>query len=223
VNDDAYAIAVDAVAARYAPAGKFERGLAGGKLRFDPAYRALLDRGVAEADAITDLGCGRGYLPALILETRADPKPAVLHGIEVGKRRAALARLACGPALTVHERDLADADVPRANVITIVDVLHYMPRAAQDALLARCARALAPRGRLFIRDADAAAGVGFWAVRIAERAASLSRGDGFRAFAYRRSDELARTLEGLGLSIVTEAMGRGTPFANVLLEARAPA
>jgi SAM-dependent methyltransferase len=214
---------VNSASARYAPAGRFEDRLARGKIAADPVYRVLLDRGTAEAASVTDLGCGRGYLPALILEARARPEPPLLHGVELAARPAALARLACGDALELLTGDLTQAAIPPAAVITLLDVLHYLPRAAHERLLERCAAALAPGGRLFIRDADAGAGAGFLAVRLAERVATIGRGHALRRFAYRHADELARTLASYGLSVTVEAMGQGTPFANVLLEARAPA
>jgi SAM-dependent methyltransferase len=186
-------------------------------------YRVLLDRGIADAASVTDLGCGRGYLPALILEARTRPEPPALHGVELAARPAALARLACGDALHLVAGNLTESSIPPAEALTLIDVLHYLPRPAHEKLLARCAAALAPGGRFFIRDADAGAGAGFLAVRLAERAATIGRGRPFRRFAYRRADELAQTLVSHGLSVTVDPMGKGTPFTNVLLEARAPA
>jgi SAM-dependent methyltransferase len=220
---DAFTRAAESAAARYAVAGRFAQGFARGKLLHDPAYRALIERGVAGAPSVTDLGCGRGYLLALILECVADGPPPVLRGIELAPRAARLARVACGDASIIREADLAQASIPRSAVITIVDVLHYLPRGVQDALLERARAALPAGGRLFVREADASAGSGFVAVRLAERLAALSRGDGWRPFAYRRADELARRLEALELEVVVQPMGAATPFSNVLLEARAPA
>ena len=223
MTDAEFRRVVDAAATRYAPDGRFEYHLARGKIGGDPVYRVLLDRGISEAASITDLGCGRGYLPALILEARTRPEPPALHGIELAARPVALARLACGDALELVAGDLTRAAIPPAEVLTLIDVLHYLPRAVHEGLLARCVASLAPGGRFFIRDADAGAGAGFLAVRLAERAATIGRGQPFRRFAYRRADELERTLASSGLSVTVEPMGAGTPFTNVLLEARAPA
>ena len=74
-----------------------------------------------------------------------------------------------------------------------------------------------------MREADAAAGAGFLAVRAAERLAAIGRGDGFRRFAYRSTAEWSRRLEAAGFSVATAPMSGGTPFANVLMEARAGA
>jgi hypothetical protein len=75
---------------------------------------------------------------------------------------------------------------------------------------------------LFVRDADASAGAGFFAVRAAERLAAIRGGEGLRPFAYRTAGaETASRIRGVHGD--GGADGRGTPFANVLLEARARA
>jgi hypothetical protein len=76
---------------------------------------------------------------------------------------------------------------------------------------------------LYVREADAAAGAGFLAVRVAERLAAIRTGDGFREFAYRSISDLSRRLEAAGFTVASSPMSRGTPFSNVLLEARARA
>jgi trans-aconitate methyltransferase len=211
----------DAAARRYA--GRFARGMARGKLRGDPVYRALIERGVADAPSVTDLGCGRGLLFALILEARTQPLPPVLRGVEIVPRAVRIARAACGSETTILHEDLAGAPSLPADVVTLLDVLHYLPLADHDRLLERAVASLNPGGRLFVREADGGAGPGFRAVQVSERLAALARGEGWRAFAYRPAHDWARRLERLGTSVVVAPMGGGTPFANVLLEARAAA
>jgi hypothetical protein len=108
-------------------------------------------------------------------------------------------------------------------VVTLLDVAHYLPAAIQDDLWSRVRRALPVGGRLFVREADAAGGAGFLAVRGAERIAAILAGEGLRRFAYRAASELIRRVESAGFSVAAGPMSRGTPFSNVLLEARAVA
>jgi len=223
MRTEAFLRLTDLAARRYAPAGHFARGMARGKLRNDPVYRALLERGVAEAASVTDLGCGRGLLLALILEARTGPPVPMLRGIEIRSAEVHAARAACGPETTILHGNLADAVPPPSQIVTLVDVLHYLPAAHQDRLLERAAAALNPGGTLFVREADGGAGPGFHAVRLSERIAALVRGEGMRPFVYRPAEDWVRRLERLGLSVAVAPMGRGTPFANVLLEARAAA
>ena len=223
MSDDVFGHAVFEAAARYATAGRLARGMMRGKLRVDPVYRELLDRGIADARKIVDLGCGRGLLFSLILAARGDGERPALHGIEIAKSAARAARLALIDAATIVEGDLAEKAVPPCDVVTLLDVAHYLPVPVQDDLLARVRTALPTGGRLFVREADAAAGAGFLAVRAAERLAAIARGDGLRRFAYRTVSELSRRLEATGFTVAATPMGRGTPFSNVLLEARARA
>jgi trans-aconitate methyltransferase len=223
VPDDLFDDAVAGAVAYYSGSSRLARGMMRGKLRVDPVYRELLDRGVGDARRIVDLGCGRGLLFALILASRGDALRPELHGIEVAASAARTARLALGDAATIIEADVAKVRIPPCDAVTLLDVAHYLPVPVQDDLLARARTALSPGGRLFVREADAAAGAGFLAVRAAERLAAIRGGDGLRRFAYRTADDLSRRLESSGFSVTATPMGRGTPFANVLLEARARA
>lgn len=105
----------------------------------------------------------------------------------------------------------------------MLDVAHYLPAGVQDDLWVRVRSALPVGGRFFLREADADAGAGFVAVRAAERIAAILDGDVLRRFAYRAASELNRRLESAGFDVDQTPMSRGTPFSNVLLEARARA
>jgi len=207
--------------ARYAAVNRLGRGMMRGKLRVDPVYRELLDRGIGKAGKVVDLGCGRGLLFSLILAAQGGAEGPTLHGIEIAPDAARAARLALTGAATIVEGDLGDTAIPPCDVVTLLDVAHYLPVAVQDDLLVRARRALPEGGRLFVREADAAAGAGFLAVRVSERLAAIAGGNGLRRFAYRAVSDLSRRLELAGFTVTATPMGRGTPFSNVLLEARA--
>jgi SAM-dependent methyltransferase len=223
VADATFDDVVDEAMTRYSGASKFESGMMRGKLRGDPIYRELLSRGIAAAPRIVDLGCGRGQLLSLILAARGGGSRPSLHGIELDPDSAREARRALDTAATIVQGDLANEPIPRCDVVTLLDVAHYLPVDVQDDVLARARAALSPGGRLFVREADAAAGLGFVAVRVSERLVAMAGGSGFRRFWYRSIAELGGRLESQGFSVAATPMGRGTPFANVLLEARAPA
>jgi 2-polyprenyl-3-methyl-5-hydroxy-6-metoxy-1,4-benzoquinol methylase len=223
VSDDLFDRAVKEAAARYTSAGRLARGMMRGKLRVDPVYRELLVRGIADSRQIVDLGCGRGLLFSLILASRGGEQGPAFHGIEIAKPAVDAARTALGDAATIVEGDVAEQTVPACDVVTLLDVAHYLPVPVQDDLLARARAALPTGGRLFVREADAAAGAGFLAVRAAERLAAIGGGNGLRRFAYRAASELRLRLETAGFTVAVTPMGRGTPFSNVLLEARARA
>lgn len=224
---------IEATARRYLEAGTFDWEFVRGKLRHDPVYFHLLRRGLLPNEGLLlDLGCGRAILPALLFTARERhgrgeypeewaPPPAHLrfHGIEGRPKAAAAAREALGDDVEIEQADLRQAVFPAAEAVMLLDVLHYLPAAAQEELLARAAAALPPGGVLFLRDADAAGGWRFTATRLQERLASWGRRDFRQRFHYRSTAEWRALLEGLGLTTEAEPMSQGTPYANVLIRA----
>ncbi|MGH8609838.1 MAG: methyltransferase type 11, partial [Gammaproteobacteria bacterium] len=101
---------LDAAAAPYLSAGHFAWHFARGKLAGDPAFLALLERGLIPDNArILDLGCGQGLLASWLLSARAlfeaghwptqwpaAPKPMAYRGVELMPRDVRRARRALG-------------------------------------------------------------------------------------------------------------------------------
>ena len=212
---------IESTAYRYLESGMFDWELARAKLRHDPVYLHILRRGLLPPEGrLLDLGCGRGLLLALLVTARERPPGPELHGIETSLKAATVARAALGAEVVIETADLRDAELPAARAALLLDVLHYLPAEAQEDLIARVAGALEPGGLLLIRDADAAAGWRFTAVRIQERACALARRHWRQRFHYRSAAEWRRLLESAGFAVDVEPMGMGTPYANVLLAAR---
>lgn len=228
---------VEHTARRYLEAGMFHWEFVRGKLRHDPVYFHLLRSGILPSQGrLLDLGCGRGILPALLVTARAQqdqgeyprgwaPPPRLsLHGIETNPKAVAAARQALGDDATIAAGDLARSQLPPAACVLLLDVLHYLPATAQESLLARIATALEPGGLLLIRDADAAGGLRFFATRVQERVCALARRHWRQRFHYRTAEDWRTLLRQVGFETgggVT-AMAEGTPYSNVLIEARKP-
>jgi SAM-dependent methyltransferase len=225
---------VDAVARRYASVGTFGRLYAREKLARDPIFFSLLERGlIPDCERLLDLGCGQGLLLALLVAARDTaraglwpsdwpPAPSVarLHGIERNAREVRRARIALSGEARIDEVDLREAELPRSQVIALVDVIHYLELAAQERLLASVAEALEPGGLLLLRVCDAAAGVSAFLTRVSDHIGSLAKREGFARLHLRSAAEWRARLEAVGLSVAALPMSAGTPFANVLLCAR---
>lgn len=227
---------IERTARRYLEAGMFHWEFARGKLRHDPVFLHLLRQGVLPSSGrLLDLGCGRGILPALLLTAReqaeqgeypdgwAPPPRLELHGIESNPKVVAAARLALGDQATIENADLASASLPPATAVLLLDVLHYLPAAGQEALLSRIANALEPGGLLLIRDADAGGGWRFLATRLQERSCALARRHWRQSFHYRTAEGWRNLLRERGFEVRVSPMAEGTPYSNVLIEARRPA
>jgi SAM-dependent methyltransferase len=234
VEQAAWHAIVAAAAGLYRPAGRFAERFARGKLAHDPVFAAILAQGlIPDRARLVDVGCGQGLLEALLVAALdrhqqrawpvawpAPPRPASMWGIDLSPRAVRAARAALGAQARVIAGDVRTADIPPADAIVLLDVLHYVDPGAQEAVLARCRGALDRGGVLLLRVADAQAGLRFWMTAAADRVATIARGGSPRLYCRPLPDWIA-LLGRVGFGEVrTSPMSAGTPFANVLLLAR---
>lgn len=225
---------LDAAARPYfgsnAPAGRFARN----KLRFDPVFFTLLQRGcLPDRGTLLDLGCGQGLLLALLVAARdqfrcgqwppAWPPPPlnlILQGIEFDPDRASVAQRVLVNQAQVTRHDIRDAVLPPCSAVVLLDVLMYLEERDQLRVLEKAAAALGPGGLLLVREADAGAGFAFRVTRWSERLLEILRGRLRDRLHYRSAIQWTGLLESLGFSVGVESMSAGTPFANRLFVAR---
>ncbi|MBK6007562.1 class I SAM-dependent methyltransferase [Ramlibacter ginsenosidimutans] len=227
---------LDGASAPYRSAGRFAWHFARGKLGYDPVFRHLLATGLVAPQArVLDIGCGQGLLASLLracaaLRAAGDwpagwpaaPAGARITGIErmprdVQRARAALAedggmRFVCG--------DMRTEAFPESDTVVILDVLHYVTHAEQEAVLARVRDALVPGGHLLLRVGDAGSRRGFAISQWVDRAVTRLRGHTVPPVYGRTLAEWIAQLRQLGLQVESRPMSAGTPFANVLLVAQ---
>ena len=237
-NDRAWKALVRAAAEPYRAAGLFSHGFARGKLGADPVFRHIIGHGlIAPRARVLDIGCGQGLLAALLRaaaaraargewphDWAAAPDGTRVTGIELMAKDVARARAALGAtqqAEFVHG-DMRHAPFCKADVVVILDVLHYIEIAEQDAVLDRVRSALPAGGRLLLRIGDDSPNPGFHASQFVDRLVTFIRG-------HRRVPTFTRPLaawinriEALGFTVQAQPMSQGTPFANVLLVAQLP-
>jgi SAM-dependent methyltransferase len=212
-RDDAFEAAVERTRGRYDAVAPAHRYYVAGKLAFDPVFKLLAELG--QLGRVLDLGCGRGQLALLLLELGRATR---VVGLDSDADKIEVARKA-GPEGDFQIADVAHAELPLADTILLIDVLHYLPLAEQDALLVAARRALAPGGRLLVRELDGDPSARSGITRIFEwlgRKIGVNRG---RATAYRSASSLTQLLEAQGLSCRVQGASESTPFANVLIVA----
>ena len=234
----AWARLLDRASEPYRGAGRFAWHFARGKLGHDPVFRHLLGAGLIPQGArVLDIGCGQGLLASLLRACAAmraagewpqawppAPAGAQVTGIElmprdVERARAALgeggdARFVCG--------DMRTQPFPASDAVVILDVLHYVTHAEQEAVLRRVRDALVPGGRLLLRVGDAGERRGFAVSQWVDRAVTRLRGHRVPPVYGRALPEWIAQLRELGMQVEPRPMSQGTPFANVLLVARRP-
>jgi len=211
--DARFEAALERTRARYAAAGPADRYYVAGKLAFDPVVKLV--GSLEKLGRVLDLGCGRGQLALLLLELG---HATSVHGIDSDARKIDVAR-AAGPEAKFEVGDLARRELPLADTILLIDVLHYLPGAEQDELLQAAAVALSPGGRLLVRELNADASLPSAVTRLFEwwaRKIRLNRG---RASVYRPARAVTDLLERAGLACSVQGASEGTPLGNVLIVA----
>ncbi len=225
----------------YKPAGLYTWFFAKGKLGGDPAFTYLLSTGLLSGRSrILDIGCGQGLLASWLLTAKAcaargewpadwppAPQASYVRGIELMAHDVDRANQALAPAVRAGQAefvraDMCSADFGQADQVVILDVLHYVPIAAQDDVLQRVRQSLRPGGLLLLRVGDAAAGLRFSISNWVDHVVTRLRGHRLGTLYCRPVDDWKIALQRLGFEVETQALSQGTPFANVLLIGRLP-
>jgi SAM-dependent methyltransferase len=227
-------VVAEAAAQRYAPAGQFAKRYALGKLCHDPVFAAILAQGlIPDRARLVDLGCGQGLLLALLAAATdafgqgvwpagwpPPARPASMVGFDFSRRAIRIARRALDEHAHLTHADLRQVEIPPCDAIAIIDVLHYVDAADQEAALAKCATALDADGVLLMRVNDAGAGWRFTLTRTVDQLAALARERSLPRVHCRRLADWIALLERLGFEVRTQSASAGTPFTNSLLVAR---
>jgi len=228
-------VLLDRATSPYRAAGRFAFHFARGKLRGDPAFLALLRHGwLAQSRRVLDLGCGQGLLFAWLLAAREchdrgewpagwppPPRFDSLVGIELMPAETRRARDAIGRAARFVDGDVREVLLDQADAVVMLDVLHYLEPAAQEALLRRVRAALPPGGVFLLRIGDAGGGPAFHLSRLVDAVILRLRGHPAARLYCRRAAEWQALLAAHGFESEAFPLSQGTPFANVLLHARA--
>ncbi len=218
---------------------RFAYRYARGKLSTDNIFREILKRGLFPTNArYLDLGCGQGCLFAWLLAARklyeagnwpinwpGAPKPLQLRGIELMQKDVDRATRAFGsdhPLVRIEQGDMTEADFGSADVITILDALHYFEYALQKDVLRRIRDALPPGGLFLTRVGDASAGLPFKLCNWLDHVVTFSRGHRLPRLYCRPLDEWIAILENLDFIVETAPMHKGKPFANIMLVCHLP-
>ena len=171
--------------------------------------------------AVLDIGCGGGALLSLVAEFRA---PRAVCGVEVSAPALAAARevlrgwaARIPVALSTYDGAGPPPEVRQADVVTMVDVLHHIPRARQDAYLAQLADALRPGARFILKDIDAARPVLVWMNRLHDLLVTGERGH------ERTRASMEQYLVGRGLTLTSVRSRRKAVYPHYTIVADKPA
>lgn len=201
---------------RYRGAPLADRMYVAGKLQRDPVLGEIsaLD---GDFGRVLDAGAGRGQLGLCLLELG---RLTALVGFDSDPRKVALAQAAGEGRAGFQSGDLVGSEWPASDTVLLIDVLHYLPIAEQDAVLERAVASVPIGGRVLVRDVDATPGMRSWLTRASEWLTTTIRlNRGRSRLEYRSAREVVDRLRALGCSCETRSASHGTPFANVLIVA----
>jgi 2-polyprenyl-3-methyl-5-hydroxy-6-metoxy-1,4-benzoquinol methylase len=199
------------------------RHYASSKLRFDPVFAAaceLLLQGSGEA--LLDVGCGLGLLGQYLRE-RGWSGAYLGLDFDAGKIDAARAAAqSAGIDLAFEPGDARRGMPPFSGHVALLDVLHYLGRDEQRALLRELAMRVAPGGMLILRNVLRAPGWRFRLTVLEERFLYASRWMRSPARHFPEREEVEAPLREAGLVVEVNPLWGDTPFNSFLIVARRP-
>ena len=209
---------------RFAAAPRGQRHYVHFKAHMDPVYRQVCEL-LAGTERVVDLGCGQGVLVILLALGRGggggkggqgQGQGQGLVGVEWDAAKIAAGGVAAeGLGVELIEADVRSFELPSADAVVLVDVLHYYPVAQQRELLERAASALAPGGRLVLRETDREQRS--WLTRTLELIAVKVRWNRGPGLCFRAAAELRAELERLDMSCQEHEAASSVHQGNVLI------
>lgn len=208
------------VARLYRYQGAYVEQFAKWKMKLDPFF-AQLDAVVPRRARVLDLGCGYG-LASHWLAAFTDTRTFWGLDYDEAKIRVAQRSAAENPRVEFTCGDLLTAELPAAEVALLLDVLHYWPPSKQQLILNKVRRALAPGGRLVLRDGARATSAGHRKVlrweRFATRWGLTRSGEGLH---FQSRSEIEAMLARAGF-VRWEQRAHAGNDSNIMLVAYAP-
>ncbi len=185
-------------------------------LRLHFSSYEIIESYVPASGRIMDLGCGFGTLTLYLALSSRERR---IRGIDISHRRLRIAESASAQVKNVAFEcaDLLRCSFDSCNCILLIDVIHYLPVFAQNALLGRCYEYLKPGGKLLVRDSNKDKKIRHLITRCYETIMTKSGFTAGEMLCFRSFVELTSYLESLGFLVDVLPMWYRTPFADTLL------
>ncbi|MGN6518991.1 MAG: class I SAM-dependent methyltransferase [Dokdonella sp.] len=196
----------------------WHRDYARAKVRMDPVYAAVAD--VVDDAPLLDIGCGLGLLGFYLRERG-------WHGHYLGvdfdaSKIAEACRAVNGEANLAFDDGIAQKLPPFEGHVALLDVLHYLGRDEQSALLREAAARVAPGAALVVRSVLRDRGWRFRATVVEEWFLHALRWMRSPAKYYPLREDIEQPLLDAGLVVDVHPLWGRTPFNSFVIVARRP-
>ena len=177
---------------------------------------------------LCDIGTGAGQLPILLHELGLAGR---VHGVDWDEAKIEDAKAAARgrdgepPPLSARfsKGDARDAELPAADTVLLIDLLHYFKEEEQEKILRNAAGAVRPGGRILIREADTERGWRSFMTLAEERFFTLVRFNRGERVRFLPASKRTAILEEMGFACEVRPAWGKTPFSNVLILGTRPA
>ena len=176
---------------------------------------SLIEKFVPENGMIIDIGCGYGTF-ASYLAKKSENRNVI--GIDISEKRIEQANKLYQDLSNLKFicKDINDADIPKANAITAIDIIHHIPTLElQTKLLESCFSVLQDKGKIIIKDVDKKPLWKYWWNWIHDFI--MTKGE---PVLYQDQKPIKKLLEGIGFKLEHFEEIRGYPYAHVLYIAK---
>ncbi len=184
---------------------------------------AAVEAAVPSSGRVLELGCGHGLFA--LFAALSSPSRSVT-GVDIDADKIAIAAAAAEGVANLEVAAVGPGWVPDGSwdAIVIIDVLYLLGAERGGALVDACAAALAPGGRLVIKEIEVAPrwkhGLAVAQELVATRVTRITQGD---TVAFLRPSDIAARLVAAGLVVEGAAIDHGYPHPHHLLVATRPA
>lgn len=178
------------------------------KLQYDPMFNELsrMLQGKENISTIIDIGCGYGVPACWCLEHYPDAK---VYGIDPNPERVRVAALAIGDrggATVGWAPEMPDVSRP-ADVVLLLDMIHYLDDETVTAVLKKSFQALGPNGLLVTRFVLPSTARPSWSWHLEDKRIKLSGGSVW----YRFAETVAGYMEEAGYEVAVNEVSTANP------------
>jgi len=165
---------------------------------------------------IVDLGCGNGLFPNILNLGSSERR---IIGIDLDEKKIEVANQTKAPDshITYQVGDVVEAEYPRGDVFTLVDVLYLIPYDKQEIILQKCHNSLLSGGALIIKEMDTAPRWKYaWNLfqeTLAVKLIGFTLGE---RFYFRSQKDYVDILQRIGFSVKPVAMHAGYWYPHIV-------